>query len=387
MSLKKFLTAALTPALLAAALAGCGSGSTTGTQSTAAPATEAAQTKSAQTETAEAAQVYDLTAEENTIRFALPAGQVRTAIMTLADELGYYTEEGVNVEFVNSSGTEALTAITTGNSDLDVLGTGIVPTLNFIANGSDLVIYAGTAAEGGCVISLPENVEYYKDLEHYAGARAVMVRNESAWVITRAKLLELGVDVDSIELVEVGDYTNVVQAITKGEADIGFLPTEKATSLAELGTEIVYEVGELDPNYVCCRQVTSSEKLAAKHDAFVRFNIANLRAWEFYSDEANRDYIISVLAEESGQTEEYVENYLFVNRTKLTLDPNESGIISYYNALGDTGYFDTSAVDVAEHIDTSVYAEALSAVLERYPDDAFYQEKLTLYRDYNNALI
>ncbi|MCD8002117.1 MAG: ABC transporter substrate-binding protein, partial [Oscillospiraceae bacterium] len=191
MSLKKFLTAALTPALLAAALAGCGSGSTTGTQSTAAPATESAQTettqtKSAETETAEAAQVYDLTAEENTIRFALPAGQVRTAIMTLADELGYYTEEGVNVEFVNSSGTEALTAITTGNSDLDVLGTGIVPTLNFIANGSDLVIYAGTAAEGGCVISLPENVEYYKDLEHYAGSRAVMVRNESAWVITRA---------------------------------------------------------------------------------------------------------------------------------------------------------------------------------------------------------
>ena len=82
-----------------------------------------------------------------------------------------------------------------------------------------------------------------------------------------------------------------------------------------------------------------------------------------------------------------MDNYLFVNRTLLTLDPNESGVITFYQALGDTGYFDTSAVDVADHIDTSVYAEALSEVLERYPDDEFYQDKLELYREYNQALI
>ncbi|MCD7934172.1 MAG: ABC transporter substrate-binding protein [Oscillospiraceae bacterium] len=146
------MTAALTPALLAAALAGCGSGSATGTQSTAAPATEAAQTESVQTETAEAAQVYDLTAEENTIRFATQPGQIRTAINILASELGYYEEEGVNVEFVNADSTSALTAISTNKSDVDVLGTGIVPGLTFIANGADIVIFEGTAAEGGAII-------------------------------------------------------------------------------------------------------------------------------------------------------------------------------------------------------------------------------------------
>lgn len=377
MSLKKTFAAALALTILAGSLSGCGDKN--------APSGSQEQTK--ETGEGNTQQTYDLTAEENTIRFALPPGQVRTAIITIADELGYYEEEGVNVEFVNSSGTEALTAITTNNKDLDVLGTGIVPSLNFIANGSDLVVYAGTAAEGGSIVARPEDVEQYKDLENYAGVRAAMVRNESAWVITRAKLLELGIDVESIELVEVDSTTNVVQAVAKGEADVGFLPLEQANTLLELGVEVVYAVGDLDPNYVCCRQVTSRQKLEEKHDAFVRFTVANLRAWEYFADEANREDIVKLLAEVSGQSEEYVDNYLFVNRTLLTLDPNESGVITFYQALGDTGYFDTSAVDVADHIDTSVYAEALSEVLERYPDDEFYQDKLELYREYNQALI
>lgn len=377
MSLKKTLAAALALTILAGSLSGCGDKN----------APSGSQEQPKETGEGNTQQTYDLTAEENTIRFALPPGQVRTAIITIADELGYYEEEGVNVEFVNSSGTEALTAITTNNKDLDVLGTGIVPSLNFIANGSDLVVYAGTAAEGGSIVARPEDVEQYKDLENYAGVRAAMVRNESAWVITRAKLLELGIDVDSIELVEVDSTTNVVQAVAKGEADVGFLPLEQANTLLELGVEVVYAVGDLDPNYVCCRQVTSRQKLEEKHDAFVRFTVANLRAWEYFADEANREDIVKLLAEVSGQSEDYVDNYLFVNRTLLTLDPNESGVITFYQALGDTGYFDTSAVDVADHIDTSVYAEALSEVLERYPDDEFYQDKLELYREYNQALI
>ena len=43
---------------------------------------------------ANAAGASDVTAEENTIRFATQPGQIRTAINILADQLGYYEEEG-----------------------------------------------------------------------------------------------------------------------------------------------------------------------------------------------------------------------------------------------------------------------------------------------------
>lgn len=86
--------------LLAGSLSGCGVKN----------APSGSQEQPKETGNTDTQSTYDLTAEENTIRFALPAGQVRTAIITIADELGYYEEEGINVEFVNSSGAELLGA-------------------------------------------------------------------------------------------------------------------------------------------------------------------------------------------------------------------------------------------------------------------------------------
>ena len=105
MKLKRGIAIALSLVLAASALTACGGSTSSGTSSSA-----AAQSSSA------AASDVAFDAEENTIRFATQPGQIRTAINILADQLGYYKEEGVNVEFVNGSGTEALTAITTGKS-------------------------------------------------------------------------------------------------------------------------------------------------------------------------------------------------------------------------------------------------------------------------------
>lgn len=384
-SIRRAAAMTLAAALLTGALAGCAatqdSGNNAGNNGEEADSQNGAKESDMEGNDSEAA----FYAEENTIRFALPAGNIRTAVQILASELGYYEEEGVNVEFVDISDTTAgLTTISSGKTDLDVWGTGIVPDLTFIANGSDLVIFEGTAAEGGAIIATEENVEKYQDLDNYEGITAAMVRNSSSWVITRAKLLERGIDVDSITLLEVDSQANVAQAVAKGEADLGFLPIEYANSFRDIGVSLVMEAGELSPLYVCCRQITSSTKLEEKHDAFVKFTKANLRALEYFEDEANRDEVVSILAEYSGQTEDYVYEYFFVNNTILTLDPNRSGIITFYESLVDSGYFeDGTDVDVDDHIDTSVYKEALDEIIAEYPDDAFFQEQLEIYNEYN----
>lgn len=324
------------------------------------------------------------TSESNTIRFANNPGTIRYAIVILADQLGLYEEEGVNVEFSPIQDNVAtLTAISTGKKEVDVLGTGIVPDLTFIANGSDLVIFEGTAAEGGAVISRPEDVEKYQDLASFEGVRAALKRNESAWIQTRITLLEQGYDPDSLTLVEVDSEADVAQAVAKGEADLGFLPQEFVSSYEDIGIALVYEVGALQPQYVCCRQVTSRQKLADKEEAFVKFTKANLRAWEYYENPDNREAIGQALADFSGQTPEYVDNYLFVNRTTLTLDPNESGIKALYGALIDTGVIEDTGVDVGDHIDTAIYARALSELIEEYPEDSFFAEKQELFAEFN----
>lgn len=334
---KKFIGIALSAALLAGALSGCSNKEKT----------------------------------SSVLKFGIQPGTIRTAVVLLADHLGYYKEEGVDVEFVEAADTTAaLTSISLSKGDIDVWGTGIVPDLNFIANGSDLVIFSGTAAEGGAIISKPENVEEYKDFSNYNDITIATVRADTAWVVSRGYLQKQGVDVDRINVMEVDSQVNVAEAVNKGEAQLGFLPAEFAEKYAD-SVDVVYEVGELEPMYVCCRQVTSRETLNNKKDELTAFTKANIRALEYYQNEANRDEIVKYLADYSDQTEEYVYTYLFENRTIMTIDPNKDGVIDYYNSLVDAGYF-SGDIDIENHVTTEIYDEALSQLIKENPEDTFF---------------
>ena len=225
MRLKRFVKRAvaltLSATLLTAGLAACGTTETPNDASSNVSDAGVSDEPAGDVDTKEDEVAFD--SEENTIRFAISAGTIRTAVVILADQLGYYEEEGVNVELIDSNDTTAtITAISSGKKEVDVFGQGIVPDLTFIANGSDLVIFEGTAAEGGAIVSRPEDVEKFKDLANYEGVTAAMVRNESGWIVTRQALLDAGYNVDSITLMEVDSEANAAQAVSKGEADIAF---------------------------------------------------------------------------------------------------------------------------------------------------------------------
>lgn len=314
------------------------------------------------------------TKEAQTIKFGVSPGTIRTAVVLLADHLGFYKDEGVNVELKEvGDATSALTSISLAKGELDIWGTGIVPDLNFIANGSDLVIFEGTAAEGGAIVAKPENVEKFKNItkENYEGITIATVRADTAWVVSRAYLIKQGIDVSKIKVMEVDSQANVSEAVNKGEAVLGFTPAEFATRFKDK-VSIVYEVGELEPLYVCCRQVTARPTLESKHDELVKFTKANLKALKYYNDPANRDEIVSYLAEYSSQTKDYVYNYLFQNRTIMTLNPNVKGVVEYYNSLVDAGYFKGN-IKIEDHVTSSIYDEALAEIKKENPDDKFYE--------------
>ena len=312
--------------------------------------------------------------EAQTIKFGVTPGTIRTAVVLLADHLGYYKEEGVDVEIREvANATAALTSISLAKGELDIWGTGIVPDLNFIANGSDLVIFEGTAAEGGAIVAKPENVAKFKDITpaNYNGIKIATVRADTAWVVSRAHLEKVGIDVNSIQVIEVDSQVNVAEAVNKGEAVLGFLPAEFARKYAEK-VDVVYEVGELEPLYVCCRQVTARTTLEQKRDELIKFTKANLRALKYYSDPANRDAVVSYLAEYSSQSTDYVYNYLFENRTIMTLNPNKQGVIDYYNSLVSAGYF-SGDIKIEDHVESTIYDEALAQIKAQYPNEDFYK--------------
>lgn len=405
---KKLWSALLTTAIAIGSLAGCGQTGTIAVTDTAqAAATTSESVKDVASETTAAitdTQTAD-TKDYGTLYVSFPTGNIRIAIDILAQQLGYFQEEGVTVEEVNLGGMDALTAINSADSNLDVLTTGFVADLQAIGSGYDLTVIGGTAVEGGAIIAKKGTADQYKDADTVLNFDAVenaklgLQRNEAAWVITRQYLLDHGVAEDVITAIEdestgniayYADQTAVAQAVQKGEVGLAFLPLEYALLYADAyDLEVVAKAGDLQENYVCCREVTSKARLAEKKDAFVAYERARIRAFEYYkqgeTDDSVRQEVVHMIASWSGKESDYVDTYLYGGVTKYATDPNTAGIVKYVEAANNSGLLQSAGIDFAtydikQNIDASVYGQAITELAEEHPDDTFYA---TLLEQYN----
>lgn len=407
---KKIVAFLLTTAITALALTGCGqTGSIAGTgsdtestgeaESAGETAAESTEAEAAGEENGEAA-----TQDHGTLKVSFMTGNIRIAVNILALEKGYFAEEGVTVEPVNIGGQDALTAINGSDDQLDILNTGFVPDLQAIGSGYDITVIGGTAVEGGAIIAKSGNTAAYQDaskvinIDAVTSAKLGFVRNESSWVVTRQYLLDNGVSEETIAAIEeegsgnisyYQDETAVAQAVQKGEVDLGFLPLEYALLYGDAyELEVVTPAGALQENYVCCREVTSSAKLAARKDAFVAYETARIRAFEYYkqgeTDEAVRKDVVDTVVNYSGKEADYVETYLYGGVTKYATDPNEKGIVKYVEAAANSGLLSSAGIDfgtydITQNIDTSAYAQAINDLVEREPENEFYAQLKTQF--------
>lgn len=337
-----------------------------------------------------------------------PAGNIRVTVNILALQKGYFAEEGVTVNPVAIGGNDALTAINEDNGALDILTAGFVPDVQAIGAGYDLSFIAGTAVEGGSVIAKKGNADKFKgsstvlDLDAVTNAKLGFARNEASWVITRQYLLDNGISESVIaDIVKedgghvsyYADSTATAQAVQKGEVELGFLPMEFALLYADAyDLEIVAAAGELSPDYVCCREVTSKKRLSDKFDSFVAYERARIRAFEYYkqgeSDAAIKADVVKTVSEYSGKEADYVETYLYGGVTKFAVDPNTAGIKKYVQAAYNSGLFTGNAVDfgsydITQNVNTSAYKQALDELIAENPDNAFYAGLLSEYQSAN----
>lgn len=410
---KKLWSVILTAAIAVGALAGCGQTGTiaaTDTTQEADTATEAATDTEAdpasEVETADA----DTTEAKDygTLYVSFPTGNIRIAIDILAQQLGYFKEEGVTVEEVNLGGMDALTAINSADGNLDILTTGFVADLQAIGSGYDLTVIGGTAVEGGAIITKKGNADQYKDagtilnFDAIKSAKLGLQRNEAAWVITRQYLLDNGVAEDEIKAIEdeatgniayYADQTAVAQAVQKDEVNLAFLPLEYALLYADAyDLEVVAKAGDLQENYVCCREVTSKARLADKKDAFVAYEKARIRAFEYYkqgeTDDSVRQDVVNIVASWSGKETDYVDTYLYGGVTKYATDPNTAGIVKYVEAADNSGLLQSAGIDFAtydikQNVDVSAYGQAITELAQENPDNTFYASLLEQYNTDN----
>lgn len=94
----------------------------------------------------------------------------KVATIIIANALGYFEEEDVNVEFEKAGNlADAITAISMNK--LDILPYGAIPSASFISQGTDVVIFGGTISEGS--EGLSNNDEKITELSQFEGKKLV----------------------------------------------------------------------------------------------------------------------------------------------------------------------------------------------------------------------
>ncbi|HCL80595.1 MAG TPA: hypothetical protein DIC53_11595 [Synergistaceae bacterium] len=310
-------------------------------------------------------------AEKPVITVANTGTSIKAAMIVLAHQMGYYGEEGLDVRIEQISNlNEGATAVQMGK--LDVLPLGIIPTAVFVSKGADLVVFGGTIAEGSQAVTLPENRDMYEDLAAFRGKKVAVVRPETGHMIMKALIRKAGVDPErDMEYIILDGFQSVIESVRKGAVDVGFVNSGFGFIAEKQGLAVAFNVGKWAPGAVCCRQTTSRAALESKRGAFVKFQVANLRAFELFKNDERTT--IRRLAEFSGQPEDYVRHCLYGGVMIYTLDPVKKRVLDFYEVMKANGDIDPATPYGMEHaVDTTVYRDALREVRTRFPESEVF---------------
>lgn len=338
-------------------------------------ATEAAK------EETEAAKEETAPKELMTVCVAFPPA-VGNLFQFIAEEHDIFKEEGIQVEVTPiGNSTDAYTAIDAGQVDFGIYGTS-GPLFN-IASGRDFTIFGGYMITGATPFVAKAGTEY-KGLESFRGKTVAVMRFTSPDAVLRTVLYDAGFDLEKdVKIVEFKKPSEVLEAVRSGQADFGGLPTGEETSAEAYGLETMVYTDEMWPLHSCCRLTANSAWLKEQPEAAKALLRSYLRAAEILETMSDEE-IVSLTAEKLEIEEERAAKFIVNEHLLLDIDPYKNVVLKMWNRIDDVySDIDTSSVDIEEHINTELYKEALDELTERYPDNAFYQERQEIFAEYD----
>ena len=227
----------------------------------------------------------------------------------IAQEEGYFAEQGLEIEFVKSGSEEAVPGLAQGQ--LDVLG-GTLSTalLKAMAWGEKIKFVAdrGYVATGRCAYSglvarkdLVESGEL-KDPAQLKGRRVALGREEIASMngYRLDKLLALGhLTFDDVELVDVPSAAQL-DAFGKGTLDLTGTSEPWITRLVNTGHAVLWVPAEqVMPDFQMLTLVYGASLLKGNPDVGRRFMVAYQKAVQQYN-QGKTERNLEIMAEFSG---------------------------------------------------------------------------------------
>lgn len=153
-------------------------------------------------------------------------------ITTLAQQLGYYEEEGLNVELVDfQGGSKALEALLGGS--VDVVSGFYDHTIQLAAQGRELKAFVTMLRYPGLVLAVSPTTD--KDIQSIADLKGTIVGvtspGSSSHLFVNYLLVKNGLTPDDISATAIGTTASAIAAMEQGQVDAGSMVDPAVTQL------------------------------------------------------------------------------------------------------------------------------------------------------------
>jgi NitT/TauT family transport system substrate-binding protein len=304
------------------------------------------------------------------------------AIIFIAQEKGYFEKEGLQVnlfQFQNSAeGTNAIIS-----KKIDVGGFGLAP-LIYISKGFNETIIGGLDGDAaGLVVTSDKASQYanltkFSDLTVFKGKTIATVRASTGDIHFRDALTKAGLNLKTdVTIVELASPQLVLDAVKSGKADAGMVWTPYMEQSETEGFTVVLYTGDFYPNHPCCRIAVLTDNLNANRTTYVSFDKALIESYEWLK--ANPDASVDIVGKYVPVNRSVLQDAMTDNKTYNSPDPNLHAIDNVYAMMKNMNYINTT-VNIDDHVDTSVYKQALDELVKEYPSDPFYAQQEAVYQ-------
>jgi len=300
-----------------------------------------------------------------------PQGHVLNVI---AEDQGYLEEEGIKVQYVKiETDEEVFEEIENGTVDI-ASNSGTNLPLERIASGQDLTIFGGYLLTGCMPIFAKEDTEW-KGIQSLIGKTVAFEPN--LYCIT-GPLLDRGYKpITQINWYEAASQEERIQAVKEGKADYALVGTNLNYEInTDPELKVCTYASDVLPDYSCCRVVARTEWINENPDTVKALLRAWIRAQAYY--DSHHDEAVALLVKETGRSEEYMRAYLDNPHCNINVDPAKSAVERAWNYMDKLGLLSESAskIDINDHINTTLYKEALDECQEKYGSEnsKFYEK-------------
>ncbi|MDR1018361.1 MAG: ABC transporter substrate-binding protein [Lachnospiraceae bacterium] len=321
--------------------------------------------------------------EEKTTTVRWNAGTSGNVLITIAEDKGYFKDEGINVELVPAdANSDALTMLSTGKVDI-VSNAGTSNPLQQIASGVDLTIFGGHMVTGAMPVIAKAGTKW-NGIKDLVGKKFAC--NPSYFAFTGA-LMDAGVKdpLKAVNFVSYTDYNDALAAVKRGEVDYALMGTGQNYAVKNMkDVDIMCYQSDIMPNYSCCRMECQTKYLKDNSETLQKVMVALLRAQDYY--EGHKDEAVKLHAKAINADESYVAAYMLDDKHyKVSVDPLKNSVERAWNILSKTGFLDKNAskINIDDHINTELYSKALSEAKEKYGKDSakFYEGMETFFNE------